>query len=173
MKVDSIPNSTNHSANFGNPVAFSLDLKCGRYRNLLRLRARLRPWRPRRWVQKSRRDRVGHLEFAGRPVQSVLEDSAAVTGGFGADRDEIPGVDRARVLSACASSIALAFGDGLEHPRNQHGITVEAWVPRFLGSQRRGHSRVFAGPYGDGSAQIHCPGLQQRCAGRCRSRRAK
>jgi hypothetical protein len=35
-------------------------------------------------------------------------------------------------FSACASSTAPAFGDGLEHLHSQHGLTVETWVPQTI-----------------------------------------
>jgi len=41
-------------------------------------------------------------------------------------------------FSACASSIAPAFGDGLEHMRNQHKMTVEVWVPPNDSSEANG-----------------------------------
>ena len=41
-------------------------------------------------------------------------------------------------FSACASSIAPAFGDGLDHMRNQHGMTVEVWVPPNDSSEANG-----------------------------------
>jgi len=41
-------------------------------------------------------------------------------------------------FSACASSIAPAFGDGLDHMRNQHGMTVESWVPPNDSSEANG-----------------------------------
>ncbi len=41
-------------------------------------------------------------------------------------------------FSACASSIAPAFGDGLDHMRNQHGMTVETWVPPNDSSEANG-----------------------------------
>jgi len=43
-------------------------------------------------------------------------------------------------FSACASSIAPAFGDGLDHMRNQHGMTVESWVPPNDSSEANGAS---------------------------------
>lgn len=41
-------------------------------------------------------------------------------------------------FSACASSIAPAFGDGLDHMRNQHQMTVEVWVPPNDSSEANG-----------------------------------
>lgn len=41
-------------------------------------------------------------------------------------------------FSACASSIAPAFGDGLEHMRTQHGMTIEVWVPPNDSSEANG-----------------------------------
>ncbi len=41
-------------------------------------------------------------------------------------------------FSACASSIAPAFGDGLDHMRNEHGMTVEVWVPPNDSSEANG-----------------------------------
>ena len=41
-------------------------------------------------------------------------------------------------FSACASSIAPAFGDGLDHMRSQHGMTVETWVPPNDSSEANG-----------------------------------
>jgi hypothetical protein len=41
-------------------------------------------------------------------------------------------------FSACASSIAPAFGDGLDHMRNQHKMTVESWVPPNDSSEANG-----------------------------------
>ena len=41
-------------------------------------------------------------------------------------------------FSACASSIAPAFGDGLDHMRKQHGMTVETWVPPNDSSEANG-----------------------------------
>jgi dienelactone hydrolase len=41
-------------------------------------------------------------------------------------------------FSACASSTAPAFGDGLEHLRTQHGLTVETWVPPNDSSEANG-----------------------------------
>lgn len=41
-------------------------------------------------------------------------------------------------FSACASSIAPAFGDGLDHLRTQHGLTVEVWVPPNDSSEANG-----------------------------------
>ena len=41
-------------------------------------------------------------------------------------------------FSACASSIAPAFGDGLDHMRTQHGMTVEVWVPPNDSSEANG-----------------------------------
>ena len=41
-------------------------------------------------------------------------------------------------FSACASSTAPAFGDGLEHLRSQHGLTVETWVPPNDSSEANG-----------------------------------
>ena len=41
-------------------------------------------------------------------------------------------------FSACASSIAPAFGDGLDHMRTQHGLTVEVWVPPNDSSEANG-----------------------------------
>ena len=41
-------------------------------------------------------------------------------------------------FSACASSIAPAFGDGLDHMRRQHGMTVETWVPPNDSSEANG-----------------------------------
>src|SRR5207249_411211 len=41
-------------------------------------------------------------------------------------------------FSACASSIAPAFGDGLDHLRMQHKMTVEVWVPPNDSSEANG-----------------------------------
>jgi len=41
-------------------------------------------------------------------------------------------------FSACASSIAPAFGDGLDHMRSKHGMTVETWVPPNDSSEANG-----------------------------------
>ena len=41
-------------------------------------------------------------------------------------------------FSACASSIAPAFGDGLDHMRTHHGLTVEVWVPPNDSSEANG-----------------------------------
>ncbi|MEO8052439.1 MAG: LssY C-terminal domain-containing protein [Acidobacteriota bacterium] len=41
-------------------------------------------------------------------------------------------------FSACASSIAPAFGDGVDHLRSQHGMTVEIWVPPNDSSEANG-----------------------------------
>lgn len=41
-------------------------------------------------------------------------------------------------FSACASSIAPAFGDGVDHVRNQHGQTVEVWIPPNDSSEANG-----------------------------------
>jgi hypothetical protein len=41
-------------------------------------------------------------------------------------------------FSACASSIAPAFGDGLDHMRQHHGMTVETWVPPNDSSEANG-----------------------------------
>jgi hypothetical protein len=41
-------------------------------------------------------------------------------------------------FSACASSVAPAFGDGLDHLRSQHGMTVETWVPPNDSSEANG-----------------------------------
>jgi len=41
-------------------------------------------------------------------------------------------------FSACASSIAPAFGEGQEHLRTQHGMTVEMWVPPNDSSEANG-----------------------------------
>jgi hypothetical protein len=41
-------------------------------------------------------------------------------------------------FSACTSSVAPAFGDGLDHLRIQHGMTVETWVPPNDSSEANG-----------------------------------
>ena len=41
-------------------------------------------------------------------------------------------------FSACASSIAPAFGDGQEHLKTQHSLTVETWVPPNDSSEANG-----------------------------------
>ena len=41
-------------------------------------------------------------------------------------------------FSACASSMAPAFGDGLDHMRTQHGMKVEVWVPPNDSSEANG-----------------------------------
>jgi len=41
-------------------------------------------------------------------------------------------------FSACASSIAPAFGYGLDHMRSKHGMTVETWVPPNDSSEANG-----------------------------------
>jgi hypothetical protein len=41
-------------------------------------------------------------------------------------------------FSACASSTAPAFGDGVDHLRSQHGLTVETWVPPNDSSEANG-----------------------------------
>ncbi len=58
--------------------------------------------------------------------------------------DLAPLASRYRVLivpgffSACASSIAPAFGDGLDHMQKQHGMTIETWVPPNDSSEANG-----------------------------------
>ena len=58
--------------------------------------------------------------------------------------DLTPLVTKYRVLivpgffSACASSIAPAFGDGPDHMRNQHKMTLEVWVPPNDSSEANG-----------------------------------
>jgi hypothetical protein len=41
-------------------------------------------------------------------------------------------------FSACASSIAPAFQEGVDHLQKQHGITVETWVPPNDSSEANG-----------------------------------
>ena len=41
-------------------------------------------------------------------------------------------------FSACASATAPAFGDGQDHLRNQHKVTVETWIPPNDSSENNG-----------------------------------
>jgi hypothetical protein len=97
---------------------------------------------------------AANLKFANL-FCSVREKENPDTGNWGACDQFLETAPQARVelapiatkyrvlivpgfFSACASSTAPAFGDGLDHLRSQHGLTVETWVPPNDSSEANG-----------------------------------